>query len=96
MNINVTTGDAYQGKNQAFLMQRKDEKGFTSEVWGTFLQWKKDHKHVRKGEKGITLCKPIHDVKLDKDGNEIDVTNLKLFTVFNIEQTQETAEEEVA
>ncbi len=88
--INPFTENQYQGVNIPCLWFYQQKKGFNSNHWATFKQWKEKGASVRKGEKGSTIC--FYKTLLIDEENEQgeDVTNkipmMKLYTVFNAQQ----------
>ena len=96
MQINYISKNAYNGKNQDFLTAQADAKDYNSNQWGTFMQWKSAKRMVQKGEKGVSICKPVkkflkdgESVLLDDKGKEQTKAVLKKYSVFNLEQTKE-------
>ena len=93
---NIITNNNYQGKNEIALIEAKAIKGYTSDVWGTFLQWKDKGRFIRKGEKGIRLQKFSDKDIENKDGKIKRSFFVKSFTVFNQEQTETAQERDTA
>lgn len=87
---NPTTENFYQGINIPSLWCDQQEKGFTSNQWATFVQWKKKGAQVHKGEKGspIVFYKPLLKVEENDKGEEQEtyIPILQLYTVFNANQ----------
>ena len=79
---NAITGAPYRGKNQAFLLMAKAERGYASDAWLTFKQALAIGRVVNKGEKGIGILKVVEN----KDDNRKGVRG---YTVFNIAQTKD-------
>lgn len=85
--VNPFTEKHYNGINIPCLWFYQQEKGFYSNQWATFRQWKENGASVRKGEKGSTIC--FYKTLLVDEENEKgeEVTNkipmMKLYTVFN-------------
>jgi antirestriction protein ArdC len=50
--INVQSGKFYRGVNVVTLWFEATERGYGSNVWGTYNQWQEKGAQVRKGEKG--------------------------------------------
>lgn len=87
---NPTTGNQYQGINILSLWFNQQSKGFSSNEWATFNQWKTAGANVRKGEKGsrIIFYKTLTASEKDENGNEQErkIPMLKAYTVFNANQ----------
>ena len=49
------SGDVYNGGNKFSTMLRAGLRGFSTNVWGTFLQWKEMGVGVRKGETSVPV-----------------------------------------
>ena len=81
---NAVTGHIYTGFNWLLLSTSE----YASPQWLTYKQAKAKGGNVRKGERGtqITYFKMMR--KEDKQGNESVFPMLKVYTVFNIEQTK--------
>ena len=88
--INPFTGKSYQGINIPCLWMYQQEKGFASNHWGTYKQWKEQGANVRKGEKGsiIVFYKTLilENETLDGEAQAQKIPMLKLYTVFNASQ----------
>ncbi len=88
--LNPTTEQAYHGINIPSLWCDQQVKGFTSNQWATFKQWKAQGAHVQKGEKGslIIFYKTLEQTGENEKGEE--ETNylpmMKSYTVFNANQ----------
>ncbi|EPP1400156.1 ArdC family protein [Klebsiella oxytoca] len=83
---NFATGIAYSGMNIMLLWCSASEQGFGDSRWMTYKQAQAVGGQVRKGEYGTTA---IFYTTLEKEneGGEIDqITMLKTFNVFNVEQ----------
>ncbi|MGH1384312.1 ArdC family protein [Kordia sp.] len=87
---NPTTGNQYQGVNILSLWFNQESKGFTSNEWATFNQWREAGANVRKGEKGsrIIFYKTLINSEKDANGNiqEHKVPLLRTYSVFNANQ----------
>ena len=90
----LSTGHAYQGTNRLVLSMAP----YTCPTWGTFNQIKKAGGSVKPGEHGSQVIFPVTIVKSAKPGasptddpaNDKEPRTLrviKVFTVFNLEQT---------
>lgn len=74
-------GHEYKGFNAYFLMISK-----WSWTYGTFNQWKKHWRKVKKGSKGTNLLVPLIDKKKDKEDS---VKWFRSFYVFHKDETEE-------
>lgn len=90
---NAATGRAYSGINILILWGAVIKQGFAAQQWLTFRQALTLGGHVRKGERGTTVCyadrfTPRAELeRVARDGGEPDVVPfLKRFTVFNAAQ----------
>lgn len=90
--VNPFTEKHYQGVNIPCLWFYQQEKGFNSNHWATFRQWKERGASVRKGEKGSTICfyKTLLVDEENAQGEEITskIPMMKLYTVFNANQVE--------
>lgn len=88
--FNKISGKPYQGKNQANLLAVKEDKGYKSNAWLTFLQAKNEGLKIKKGSKGVSIFKGFRKVEVkDKDGNKkIENKPAGFAIVFNLEQTE--------
>jgi len=89
---NAVSGRSYHGINILILWSQASVKGYTSNQWLTYNQAKKAGGNVKAGEKGtsIVLWKFLKKDEEDDNGKTVTRTIplLKLFTVFNVEQTE--------
>lgn len=92
---NAATGRTYSGINILILWGAVCEHAFPAQHWLTFRQALALGAHVRKGERGTTVCyadrfTPLSELERAKrEGGEADsVPFLKLFTVFNAAQCE--------
>lgn len=86
---NHITGVTYEGQNQATLLAEKDNRGYKSNRWLTFLQAKAVGRSIKKGEHGVPIVKFV-DYQ-EKVGDRVeDRKGRKVYTVFNFEQTELT------
>ena len=91
MPSNVVSGKPYRGVNILLLWATSQAKGFDSNLWATFRQWKKLDGFVRKGEKGarIVFWNIVTEKATDpQTGEEQEEKRFfaRQFTVFNLEQ----------
>jgi len=96
---NAGTGRAYSGVNVLILWSAVIEGGFASQRWLTYRQCELAGGHVRKGEKGTTVCyadrftpKGEEDRARDEEREARQVAFLKRFTVFNVDQCEGLSE----
>jgi antirestriction protein ArdC len=81
---NYVTKKLYTGNNLEILFQS----GFENPNFMTYRQGLEAGRQVRKGEKGIQLCRVVDVKKLDKKTGEVKKSKApRYFTVFNFEQT---------
>lgn len=91
---NFVTGLAYQGNNQVELLKAKEEFGFKSDKWMTFLQAQSVNRKIKKGSKSVAIFKGYRDVQIkseNKKGEEVikdEKRPLGNARVFNLDQTE--------
>ncbi len=88
---NAASGRSYRGMNVLLLWATAETKGFDSNLWGTFRQWKSLGGHVNKGEHGtkIIFWNVVLKDRLDQNtGEEVEekVFFAREYTVFNLAQ----------
>lgn len=87
---NPFTEKQYNGVNIPCLWFYQQKKGFKTNEWATFKQWKDKDAQVRKGEKGsqIVFYKTLLKTEKNEQGEEDThkIPMLKLYTVFNADQ----------
>lgn len=95
MPANAATGRRYSGINVLILWAAVIEGGYASQRWLTYRQAAAAGGHVRKGEKGTTVCyadrftpKGEEEKARDEDRDARTVAFLKRFTVFNVAQCE--------
>lgn len=77
-----------QKTNNQILADAKAEKGYQSNEWNTWAQWKAQGRTVRHGEKGTRIYVYSKDPELNEH-YEIQKSFVgKSFSVFNLEQTE--------
>jgi antirestriction protein ArdC len=93
MPANAATGRLYSGINVLILWAGVLEGGYRSQRWLTFRQALNLGGHVRRGEKGTTVCyadrftpKREEERARDEGRDAREVAFLKRFTVFNLDQ----------
>ena len=85
---NFTTMKEYSGINILLLTVKQIEMGYELPLWAGFNQLKKLNLYVRKGEKG-TIGLRVNTIKrVDEQGNESIIRLPSSFTVFNIDQCE--------
>ena len=99
---NPITNHTYQGINILSLWFNQNSKGFSSNEWATFKQWKDKGGKVLKGEKGSRIVfYKTHiqkDKSIDKQEQEHVIPILKSYIVYNANQVdgyQSPSEEEI-
>lgn len=98
--INAISKKAYRGFNTVLLAFISDEKGYTSNKWATFDQWKDKKRSIKKGEKGtqVIFWKQVKIKTDEKDENGDDIEKMipfmRYYTVFNECQLQDYKLEE--
>lgn len=96
MPHNATTGRSYSGINVLILWAAGVQGGYGSQRWLTYRQAVALGGHVRRGERGTTVCfaerftpRSEADRVRDEDREARQVAFLKRFTVFNVDQCEE-------
>lgn len=85
LQTNKITKQAYEGSNQATLISVKEERGYKSDEWITFVQ----NRDILKGKlvnakgQGIILGRPVDYSEKTEDGKVKDFKGMKKFCVFN-------------
>lgn len=91
LQYNALTELEYEGgRNQAELITYKEEKGFKSDGWVTFLQARQMGLKIKKGSKSVAIFKGFQEFdEEDKDGKLKSVSRPVGFArVFNLDQTE--------
>ncbi len=95
MPANGVTGRRYSGINVLILWAAVIEGRYASQRWLTYRQAELMGGHVRKGERGTTICyadrftpKGDEQKARDEDRDARQVAFLKRFTVFNVDQCE--------
>ena len=88
-------GTPYNGINVILLWGEAADRGYTRSTWMTFRQALALGAHVRKGERGTTICfadsfvpKGERERAKESGDDPSSVPFLKRFTVFNVEQCE--------
>lgn len=82
----LSTGKRYGGSNVLVLWITALNKGYASNLWGTYKQISERGGQVRKGEKSVEIIRPITFEKEQADGTVKKFHILRLFHVFNVDQ----------
>lgn len=71
---NALSGQPYRGTNIVSLWAAATNAGFSSNRWGTYLQWTQLGAQVRKGARGVTVVfwKTASDREADQQGDDRD------------------------
>ncbi|MDD4110916.1 MAG: ArdC family protein [Clostridia bacterium] len=96
LQINASTKEAYQGKNQEELLNAKAGNNFKSNEWLTFLQAKNLGLRVKKGEHSTaSVFKGFGSYsKKTKDGKVVEESApLGFARLFNLDQTEKINKE---
>lgn len=100
MPANAATGRPYSGINVLILWSAGISGGHAAQRWLTFRQALALGGHVRKGERGTSVCyadrftpKGEEERARDEDREALSVAFLKRFTVFNVGQCEGLPEE---
>ncbi len=70
---------AYRGINVPLLMIEAAERGFSSNIWGTYKAWQAADAQVRKGEKGtrVVFWKRTTYTETNDDGEDTERQSLR-------------------
>jgi antirestriction protein ArdC len=87
---NVASGNNYRGINIVALWVAQMDRGYSSNIWGTYRQWQERDAQVRRGEKAILVVfyKEIRREESTESG-EVEPTKVlvaKASYVFNADQ----------
>jgi len=87
---NKKTGKAYEGRNQAELLNAKASNNYKSDEWLTFLQARELGLKIKKGSKGVGIFKGFGKIeKKDKDGKiKVESGHYGFAKVFNMDCTE--------
>jgi antirestriction protein ArdC len=95
MPHNAVSGRGYSGINILILWGAGIDHGYGSQRWLTYRQAEQAGGHVRRGEKGTTVCyadrftpRDEQDKARDEDREARTVAFLKRFVVFNVDQCE--------
>ena len=98
--VNFESKKVYRGFNFMLLSIVQEENQYTSRKWGTFDQWKKAKRFVKKGEHGTNIIfwkqVKIETEEVDENGDNIEklIPFMRYYTVFNECQLQDYKQEE--
>lgn len=92
--ININSAKQYRGINVWMLMLEAQEKGYSSNLWGTYKQFKARGGHVRKDEKSTPIVFWKFGKKIDTDKETGEETHstwamARQYNVFNLDQTED-------
>lgn len=84
---NIKTGKVYEGRNQVELLSAKQNRGYESDAWITFLQARDLGLKVKKGSVGVSIFKGFRPVETkDKNGNiKVESAPVGFARVFNMD-----------
>ncbi|MCK9318907.1 ArdC family protein [Methanoculleus sp.] len=87
---NKKTGKVYEGRNQAELLNAKENNNYQSDEWLTFLQARELGLKIKKGSKGVGIFKGFGKIeKKDKDGKiKVESGHYGFAKVFNMDCTE--------
>lgn len=99
---NIITKKHYRGLNLVSLWLSQEKNNYSSNMWGTFDQWKEKGKSIRKDEKGtcVFFFKPTkYTVETTNEAGEIELEEkescvIRYYIVFNACQMTDYAPEE--
>jgi len=83
---NVESGNHFNGINILSLWVAAIDRGFTSNIWGTYRQWKKAGAQVRKGEKSTLVIFYKEYFAEDDNGEELAQKFARASWAFNVAQ----------
>lgn len=88
---NIASKKTYQGINWLSLLVTADKRGYSDNIWGTFIQWQTFGARVKKGEHAspvvfFSKLKPAETENVEDDQRRIGF--LKTFWCFNISQIE--------
>jgi len=83
---NVASNNHYNGVNILSLWVAAIDRGFTSNIWGTYRQWKKAGAQVRKGEKSTLVIFYKEYLAEDESGQEQTQRFARASWAFNVAQ----------
>jgi antirestriction protein ArdC len=87
IQINYTTKKEYTGNNQEMLQEVKEEMGYTSNEWMTFIQARNSGFKVKAGEKAVKLVR-VGKYEKTEEGKTKESRFIRTFPVFNKDQVQ--------
>lgn len=97
--VNVTNGRHYRGMNTWLLMIEAEDKGYSSNVWGTYKAWEAKGCKVQKGSKStmVTFWKKTKYTIQNEAGEDTDKAGmfLRYYNVFNADQVEGYVAKEV-
>jgi antirestriction protein ArdC len=85
---NIESGNPYNGINILSLWVAAIDRGFTSNIWGTYRQWQKADAQVRKGEKSTLVIFYKEYLAEGDNGQEETQRFAKASWAFNVAQVE--------
>jgi len=85
---NIESGNPYNGINIVSLWVTAVDRGFTSNIWGTYCQWKKAGAQVRKGEKSALVIFYKEYLAEGDDGEKETQRFVRASWAFNVAQVE--------
>jgi|1_EtaG_2_1085319.scaffolds.fasta_scaffold51609_3 antirestriction protein ArdC len=88
--LNYLSWVEYNWQNQSILLDEKEENGYESDMWLTFIQARSKKLKIKKGSKGVTIFKWYWYIEeKDKKGKTKmrSISNWYV-NVFNLDQTE--------
>lgn len=86
--INPISGTVYRNTNALHLAEVQEEQAYSTNEWGTFLQWRDKGYRVKKGSKGVKIQKIVEFT--DEHGK--DQKRPRFYAVFNRDQVEPVAQ----
>lgn len=87
--INYITKNCYNGRNQGELLAEKNNKGYESNEWLTFLQAQSAGRLIKKGSKSVAVFKGFQEfTEFENDKIKTVSRPVGFARVFNLDQTE--------
>lgn len=87
--VNVKSGRRYRGVNVPWLWHVAGKRGYSSQEWASFKQWKDKGAKVRKGEKAApVIFWKWFETKDRETGETVERPCLRYYNVFNADQVE--------
>jgi len=90
--VNADSGRPYRGVNVLMLWATSLERGFTSGIWGTYRQRQNLGGQVSRGASGTPVVYWDTFTKLDEQGQPMELSFVRHWTVFNRDQVEGSVE----